>query len=459
MRNPKKLYLIRLFVFAFVVMLYSCAEEMGMSPMEPMPVDNILDIALTDAIEGAPNSTGISSYILPDSEDYGAIPQDPRNPITSAKVELGKFLFHETAFGTKAEMKELIGSYSCASCHHAAAGFQAGTAQGIGEGGMGFGIRGESRMVNPHIDESKIDVQPLRSPSAMNVAYQTNMLWNGQFGATALNDGTDHLWPEGTPIAVNVLGYEGVEIQAIAGYGVHRHAFDKQTVIANRYQALFDQAFSDIPEDERYTVEYAGLAVAAYERTLLANKSPFQQWLRGNTSAMTNIQKEGAVLFLGKGQCASCHGGPSLANMEFHAIGMRDFHPDEVSNYVVGDASSKGRSSFSHDSSDDYKFKVPQLYNLKDSPFYGHGASMRSVRAVIEYKNDAIPENPEVPQNQLSAHFQPLGLTDSEIDALVAFVEDGLYDPDLQRYVPTHIKSGQCFPNNDRQSRIDLGCE
>ncbi|MFB0908316.1 MAG: cytochrome-c peroxidase, partial [Spirosomataceae bacterium] len=56
----------------------------------------------------------------------------------------------------------------------------------------------------------------------------------------------------------------------------------------------------------------------------MSNQAPFQQYLRGNNSAMTPIQKEGAKLFFGKANCGSCHNGPSLATMEFYALGMND---------------------------------------------------------------------------------------------------------------------------------------
>ena len=131
----------------------------------------------------------MSYYRLPESTDFNAIPQDPRNPLTKAKVALGGFLFHETAISVDAKDSNLNGTFSCASCHHASAGFQAGTFQGIGEGGQGFGVRGENRTPMSHIVDA--DVQPVKSPSSMNGAYQPNQLWNGQFGATYLNEGTE----------------------------------------------------------------------------------------------------------------------------------------------------------------------------------------------------------------------------------------------------------------------------
>ena len=83
---------------------------------------------------------------------------------------------------------------------------------------------------------------------------------------------------------------------------------------------------------------------------------------------------------------------------------------------------------------------------------------MRSIRDVVEYKNEAVPEKTAIPAAQLSDEFVPLNLTNREIDALVAFIENALYDPNLSRYEPEALPSGQCFPNADPMSQDDLGC-
>ena len=101
--------------------------------------------------------------------------------------------------------------------------------------------------------------------------------------------------------------------------------------------------------------------------------------------------------------------------------------------------------------------KVPQLYNLKDSPFYGHGGSFSSIREVIKYKNRARSQNDNFSTSDLATDFVPLRLSNKEIDQLNTFLTKGLYDPALDRYVPTSLPSGNCFPNNDLVSKIDLG--
>ncbi|MGB5031234.1 MAG: cytochrome-c peroxidase, partial [Saprospiraceae bacterium] len=103
-------------------------------------------------------------------------------------------------------------------------------------------------------------------------------------------------------------------------------------------------------------------------------------------------------------------------------------------------------------------FKVPQLYNLKDVRFLGHGGNFSNVREVIEYKNKAISQNIKVPQKQISNLFVELKLTVKEINALTDFIENALHDPDLKRYQPTYVPSGFCFPNNDKLSKEQMNC-
>ena len=397
------------------------------------------------------------SLILPASNDYNIIPNDAKNSITKAKVELGKLLFHETFLGKNPKMDESMNSYSCASCHHAAAGFQSGLLQGIGEGGIGFGLRGEGRLKSSSYLERDLDVQPIKSPSILNVAYQDVMLWNGQFGAVGSNAGTEANWTAGTPKENNSLGFEGVETQAIAGIGVHRQLIDEDFIKSSSYKALFDVAFPNDSEDNCYTKLNAALAIAAYERTVLSNEAPFQLWLNGDDFAMSDDELQGARLFFDKGQCYTCHSGPGLNGMEFHALGMNDLAGENVLT-VIDEATKKGRGGFTGNSEDDYKFKTPQLYNLKDVDFYGHGGSFTSVRDIISYKNEAVHENSDVSSNKLSSLFHPLNLTDEEVDLIALFVENSLYDPNLKRYQPVSLPSGNCFPNADSQSSIDMGC-
>jgi len=443
------------FIGLTVLFAASCAPDES-----PGTTTSSIDLELEAALRDVSDGVGKEHFKLPGSNDLNAIPQDPKNPLSPVKIELGKRLFHETGIGTAGKIEGTTGTFSCASCHFAGAGFQAGRFQGIGEGGMGFGLNGEGRVVNTLFPMDSIDVQPLRTPTAMNTAYQEAMLWNGQFGATGINAGTEANWTPGTPIAINELGYEGLEVQAIAGLKVHRLDTENDLCV-EMYGPLFAAAFPDFPADQQVSRETAGLAIAAYERTIMANQAPFQRWLKGNSNAMNEQQKRGALVFFQEANCATCHNGPALNNMNFHAYGMNDLdaNVESVFNIPAQDGSRLGRGGFTKNEADNYKFKTPQLYNLANSPFYGHGGTFRSIREVVEYKNNGTAENDNVPTTQLASEFTPQNLSEDQIDDLVAFLENGLNDNDLFRYQPSSVGSGNCIPNNDDISRMDIGCE
>jgi cytochrome c peroxidase len=394
---------------------------------------------------------GLDNFQQPESDDYGAIPQDPANPLTAAKVELGRLLFHETGLATNPRDPSGQSTYSCATCHHAGAGFASGLRQAIGEGGSGWGQNGEGRLPASAYAQADLDVQGIRSPSVLNTAYQEVMGWAGSFGVRGPNRGTEAAW-EGDPLLeVNKLGYDGLESQAISALMKHRMDSLQASPLATHpgYQALWTEAFPGEP----ISLERAGLAIAAYERTLLSNRAPFQRWLRGETVAMSDAEKRGALLFFDKAGCEVCHTGPALNQMAFYALGM----PDMEGPGVIGLAEPLGRGGFTGLSNEEYKFKVPQLYNLKDAPFYGHGGTFESLREVVEYYNDGIPAV-SLPAGRAPVFFRALDLTEREVDDLTRFLSESLRDPDLARYAPDTLPSGNCTPANDLQARADLGC-
>ena len=404
-------------------------------------------------------------FILPASDDFDNIPQDPMNEITAAKVALGKLIYHETGI-TEGDIASSEGTFSCASCHNAQNGFKSGIRQGIGEGGIGF----DHRFADPEAGDH-VDVQPVTSPTTLNVAYQEVMLWNGQFGnqiGGVVNVGIDpdRHFTEGTPKEANLRNLSGLETQAVAGLSVHRMGASENSILRTNetYRQMFEEAFGVAePED---MLEATALSIAAYERTILANEAPFQEFLRGDDDAMTIEEIEGAKVFFGKGNCNSCHNGPALSSPEgamaddiFMTLGFHDLDIWEDTIGEVNDATREGRGGFTGDELDKYKFKVPPLYNLIDTTVFGHGASFSSVEEVVRYKVDAMPQHPQVDLHELDYRFMPVDLTEDEIANLVLFLENSLRDPNLMRYVPESLPSGNCPINNDEVSRQELGCD
>ncbi len=417
-----------------------------------------IDLTLLSIIDVTSNGQGVDFFLLPNSTDFSNIPQDPLNPLNAAKVNLGRLLLHETATGGNPKMTEVIETYSCASCHPVASGFYSGNLQGIGEGGVGFGLQGEDRQINQGMPIDSVDIIPIKVPTLLNTAYQDVMLWNGSLGATGIN--APFVAQNANDIPENLLGYQGLETQGIVGQNAHRLKIDEDFATAYGYKDMFDDAFPDFPESSRYSQTTGGLAIAAYNRTILANKSPWQDWLKGQYHAMSNQEKRGAILFLDKANCVNCHTGPALKSNTFYALGLGDM--DQSNGVVINQEQfeeiKKGRGGFTNDPNDDYKFKVPNLYNLKSNLFYGHGSTFNSLNDIITYIVSGEKENLSVPDSQLAEDFIDLNLSQQEIGDLVAFVENALYDPNLERYAPNEVLSGNCIPNGDLQSQIDLDC-
>ena len=120
---------------------------------------------------------------------------------------------------------------------------------------------------------------------------------------------------------------EGLESQNIEGLEAHRMEVTEKVLDEYGYRAMFDEAFPEIPEEERYEPKYVSFAISAYLRTLLTTEAPFQKWLRGEDEAMTNTQKKGAIVFFDKAKCFRCHKSPSLNSVEFTPWHTRSVPP------------------------------------------------------------------------------------------------------------------------------------
>ena len=423
-------------------------------------IDEALDTQLGIALSKAAQNGNPAFFLLPESDDFVNIPQDPSNRITQEKIELGKLLFFETGIANDPAYPMAKGTYSCASCHVPSAGFRPGGAQGVADGGIGFGNNGERRTKLDVYQEWELDVQGVRPLSVLNVAYVENTTWNGRFGGKGVNIGTEERWELDHTLEVNKQGFAALESQNIEGVDLHRMDITEEVLNDFGYRPYFDAAFPNWNEATRYSKQAAAFAISAYLRILLTNKAPFQRYLKGEKQYLSDQEKRGALLFFGKARCYNCHKNKNLGANEFYAIGVKDLHEVPTAfNTSNEDPKNLGRGEFTGETEDFYKFKIPQLYNLGDAPFYFHGSSHTDLQSVVEYFNEGIPENLNVPAEQLARQFRPLEMTPTEVEDLTAFLNNGLRDPDLKRYVPNSLPSGNCFPNNDEFSRQELGCQ
>jgi cytochrome c peroxidase len=318
---------------------------------------SLIAVALAAGCAGAPGpgdvpppATADQAWKLPT-----AIPMPADNLSTPARVELGKVLFFDPRLSGS-------GAMSCASCHEAARGWTDG--------------KRLSALPNG-------DVLPRHSPTLVNLAYNTQFMWDGR--------------------------KKSLEDQAM---GPHRHlSVADYSASASRlagmqgYQALFASAYPGEPMSQ----ETIAKALAAFQRTLVSNDSAFDRWVAGDTKALTPEQYRGYKVFLdpAKGNCASCHSGSNFTDNGFHNIGIRDAgaKPDVGRFEQRPLAAMKGA------------FKTPTLRDIELTAPYFHDGSAATLRDVVQHYARGGED-----RSNVSPDVRPLKLSEQEQDELVAFL-------------------------------------
>ncbi|PCJ53159.1 MAG: hypothetical protein COA70_09505 [Planctomycetota bacterium] len=311
-------------------------------------------------------------------------PEPAANPSTPEKIVLGKILFWDEQLSSN-------DTVACGTCHIPAFSFTDN--REFVHPGLD-GIRGtlDDGITSPGVVHANATKQfvptPLfglapqltrrRTNDILGSAYQTRIFWDGRAGDEFLNPetGAVSIATGGAlesqavePILSTVeMGHEGRDWDDVIGKLESviplRIATDIPPDMANAlaldptYPELFESAFltPDI------TAERIGFAIAAYERTLVADQTPYDDYQRGVPNAMTAEQIDGMNQFLGIANCHLCHTPPVFSDGEFHNNGLRP---------VVWDV---GLQQTTMDPNDRGKFKTPSLRNagLRTS-FYHNG--------------------------------------------------------------------------------------
>lgn len=264
------------------------------------------------------------------------------NPMSAAKVELGRRLFYDTRLsGNRA--------FACSSCHRQEFAFS--DAKNIP-----LGSTGQAHTRN--------------SMGLTNVAYQRNFGWAGP---ATISLETQALIPE--------LGEVPVEL------GIK----DRETEVLTRlraepvYKSLFPKSFGATPDP--FTLANVNRAIAAFERILVSGNAPIDRFNRGDTLALTAAARRGRGVFNNL-RCARCHGGRdfSIAFEPGTPVG------DEFVNtglYNIGGTGAYptrngGLFETTHAPTDMGRMKVPTLRNVAVSFPYGHDGSVGSLEDVID---------------------------------------------------------------------------
>lgn len=183
------------------------------------------------------------------------------------------------------------------------------------------------------------------------------------------------------------------------------------------YHPLFNQIWGTTNPDLDQLVH----AIATFVRSVKTSRSPFDRFVSGDTTALTDQQLLGLHLFRTKARCINCHSGPFFTDNGFHNIGFS----------LYGEAKEdQGRYVVTGIPSDMGKFKTPSLRNVTRTGPWLHNGMFQDLRGLINTYNNGMPR-PKRKENQLddplfpetSVHLKPLNLTVPERDALIAFLE------------------------------------
>jgi cytochrome c peroxidase len=254
---------------------------------------------------------------------------------------------------------------SCATCHDPAKGWSdAGpTSKGIGNqlGGR-------------------------RSPPVVNSAYNPLQFWDGR--APSLEEQAKG--PIQNPIEMG--NTHEVMIRTVSDIP--------------GYVEEFRQVFGTAP----ITVDQVAQAIAAFERTVVTTDSPFDRFVRGDDAALTRLEKQGLEIFNGKGHCTACHWGGQFSDGRFHNLGVEPIDPAKP------DA---GRFAVTKDSTDLGRFKTPTVRDAALRAPYMHTGGEKTLEDVVRLYNRGGGEE----DDNLDPLMVPLGLSEREVQALVAFMK------------------------------------
>ena len=344
-------------------------------------------------LEPTQATDGISeAYVwqLPEGFPIPRVPAD--NPMTPAKVELGRQLFHDPRLSGD-------GTVSCASCHQPELAYSDGRERAVG-------VRGS--------------VHPRSAMSLTNVAYNATLGWDDP-DLTRLEDQALVPLLNTRPLEMGVSGREQEVLSRIKK--------------SRRYRRLFSVAF---PQDDKpVSLRNVTYALASFERTLISGNSPYDRWAYGGqTDALNEDQRAGARLFFSQRlSCFRCHAGFNLSGpvvyqgaektpTRFHHTGL--YNEDGSGGYPEPNT---GVHRHSRNIEDMGKFRAPTLRNIALTAPYMHDGSIATLEAAVDHyaaggraRYDPPEQNRFEPVPTIDPLIKGFELSPQERSRLVAFL-------------------------------------
>jgi len=258
-------------------------------------------------------------------------PAPKDNPLTEAKVRLGRRLFFDPILSAD-------GAVSCASCHDPAHGL-------AGKERHAKGFRGRETHRN--------------APSLWNRAYGTAFFWDGRESSLEAQ-------------ALRPIESE-TEMGGTIDQAVERLRMHKE------YPAFFQDAFG-----AGVTAETLAKSLASFERVLLSGNSRVDRFRAGEVRALSDGERHGLWLYESRGGCWRCHSGPNFSDESFHNTGVSWNQPPV----------DLGRFTITNKDTDRGRFKTPTLRNVAHTAPYMHDGSLATLDEVVDFYNRGGGKNP-----------------------------------------------------------------
>jgi len=291
--------------------LAGCKEE------PPPPATKAVPIKMA-APEVAIDDTKTSLFApLPEKAE------STENPVTDDKVALGRALYFDARLSKG-------GALSCSSCHDL-------DKHGVDPKPLSAGAEGKPMARN--------------TPTVLNAAVGFAEGWTGRAETIEAETRLHLLDPA---IYGQTEASVATTLKGIAGYA-----------------DLFTRAFPGVKD--AVSVDNATAAIGAFTRKLLT-PSPWDKFLKGDKTALTNDQKKGFLKFVEVG-CPTCHLGALVGATMYQKLGKEKPWPD---------LHDKGRVEVTKSPADESLFKVAQLRNVVDTGPYLHDGSMVSLEETIQ---------------------------------------------------------------------------
>jgi cytochrome c peroxidase len=390
-------------------------------------------------------------------------------------ADLGRLLWFDTVTG-------LNDDNACAGCHSPTSSF--GDTQSIAIGIESNGV------VGPHRTGPR---NMRRTPMAANTAFFPNLMWNSRFASLSgdpFNNSAGFVFPAPEGLSLSYLPHLLVaqafipptERTEVAGFHFpgDNDAMRAEVLVRLNsipdYRKLFGKSFPDVKQGMPINFDMFGKAIAEFEFTLTFANAPIDRFARGEKNALTDDEKNGALLFFGRARCSECHkvSGQSnemFSDFEEHVIGIPQIAPRVTNNAFDGPASNEdfGLEEITGDPNDRYKFRTSPIRNVAVQPTFMHNGAFTSLKDAVRHHLDVLDSalnytptsqnlavdltGPMAPINPVLARIDPIlatpiDLTTDQFRQLVAFVRDGLLDPharpeNLRKLIPKSVPSGR----------------